>query len=49
MAILDRSNSARFLGDLMRLADKMSKENEALWDMVDDFNTAVQKAAARLP
>ena len=27
----------------------LKQENEALWQMVDDFNEAVKKAAARLP
>lgn len=28
---------------------RLKAENEALWDMVDDFNEAVQKAVKRLP
>ena len=27
----------------------LRQENEALWQMVDDFNEAVKKAAANLP
>jgi hypothetical protein len=41
--------ATRWATDMIEHLGKMRQENKVLWDMVDDFNTAVQKAAARLP
>jgi hypothetical protein len=35
--------------ELKAQVERLSLENEALWDMIDDFNKSVQKAAARIP
>jgi hypothetical protein len=35
--------------ELLKRFAALRQENEALWQMVDDFNEAVKKAAARLP
>jgi hypothetical protein len=31
------------------LVERLRQENDALCDMIDDFNEAVKKAAARIP